>query len=188
MMGCTRTICSRAPPFLPHTCPTVKAALGVMSGLRAAGRLCARRGPSIRLGPNHECSVWVVASPRAGSHFRPIRAEANRSKQRVLHASATNVVFRRRGSHPRSASHLVERNRIRSSVLRAARLGCALGSAPRNNGWRSFTVLVATRSLLADALIMGFIAGVVVRRTPAKRMFAASELFRQSIKKGYIIH
>jgi hypothetical protein len=42
--------------------------------------------------------------------------------------------------------------------------------------------------LLADALIMGFIAGVVVRRTPAKRMFAASELFRQSIKKGYMIH
>jgi hypothetical protein len=88
----------------------------------------------------------------------------------VLHAPATNVVFRRRGSHPRSASHLVEHDRIRSSVLRAARLGCALGSAPRNNGWRSFTVLVATRSLplLADALIMGFIAGVVVRELQRK--------------------
>jgi hypothetical protein len=72
----------------------------------------------------------------------------------------------------------------------SARPGCApwLGSDDQADG-RSVTVLVrgGPPPLLAHALIMGLSAGVAVQGTPAKRMFAASELRSASLASRDIL-
>jgi hypothetical protein len=155
---------------------------------------CARCSPA----PTPRKMQKVQILPSAGPHCRPIRAEANRSKQGVLHAPATDLpnerypqrtgcrsrarVERLRESTP-SEDWLCRRalarpRGLRRSEDRAEGSWCFVLACDRGRG---------SRPCLDAAAAVPLYANVVVQRTPGKRMFAASELPSASLASRDIL-